>query len=107
MLGSHRRCKWRAKDGKGEIELVEMAGMGHGAPVGGPAEQRYGESGANFFDGDIASTAHIAAFWGLAIVPAQGNTASRDKSFAGLKNLPKNIGQTISATLKKAGLLRS
>ncbi|MBN8942156.1 MAG: PHB depolymerase family esterase [Rhizobiales bacterium] len=59
----HERLTWAGPKG-GLVELVTIAGMGHGVPVD-PSQESGGETGAYFLDAGIASTRHIAAFWGL------------------------------------------
>lgn len=59
----HERLTWGGPKG-GLVELVTIAGMAHGVPVD-PSQESGGETGAYFLDAGIASTRHIAAFWGL------------------------------------------
>jgi hypothetical protein len=49
-------------EGNIAIEMVELNGVGHGVPAGGPDRRRHGETGPYFFNCDIASALHIAAF---------------------------------------------
>ncbi|MGL4290358.1 MAG: extracellular catalytic domain type 1 short-chain-length polyhydroxyalkanoate depolymerase [Phreatobacter sp.] len=59
----HERLTWSGPKGD-LVELVTIAGMAHGVPVD-PSQESGGEAGAYFLDAGIASTRHIAAFWGL------------------------------------------
>ncbi len=99
QLGPHRRQQWRAPGGSVVLESIRLAGMGHGVPVGGPPQQRYGQPGMFFFDAGISSTVHIAVFWGLGIKPVQAAYEKR-----GLKALPATVGSVITGALKAAGL---
>jgi len=107
-FGDHRRTAWRGRDGKVVLEAFGLSTMGHGAPVGGALQQRYGGPGAYFIDIGISSTAHIAAFWGFAIKPVNNiGEAPAVPGAQSWKTLPKNITSTIAAALKSAGLLKS
>jgi poly(hydroxyalkanoate) depolymerase family esterase len=107
-FGDHQRSVWRARNGKVMLEAFRLSKMGHGAPVGGAPQQRYGQPGAYFIDIGISSTTHIAAFWGFAIKPVRNlSAAPADPGVHTWKSLPKNIGSTIAAALRSAGLLKS
>jgi poly(3-hydroxybutyrate) depolymerase len=105
-IGAHRRSQWRGRDGTAVLEAFSISKMGHGAPIGGAAPQRYGEPGAYFLDVGISSTAHIAAFWGFAVKPKKDTGEGDVPRENNWKALPKNAASKIMAALKSAGLLK-
>jgi poly(hydroxyalkanoate) depolymerase family esterase len=110
-LGDHHRRVWRANDGRAVLEAFTLSQMGHGVPVGGPEQQRYGNAGAYFFDEGISSTVHIASFWGFAVTPMKTRVKTREKAdpksgASAWRLVPANVARTISTALKSAGLLR-
>lgn len=57
---------WTNPAGETQVELVTIAGMGHGVANGiGDDEMQYGESGAHSFAAPVSSTWSIARFFGL------------------------------------------
>lgn len=63
----HARRVWRNAAGEEVLESYSIADMGHGTPLGlGPAEDPLGIVGPFLFDVGIASSRHIAEFWGVA-----------------------------------------
>lgn len=66
-IGGHERRLWTDADGAPVIESISIGGMGHGVPVApAMATAGCGVSGPFFLDVGLASTQHIARFWGLA-----------------------------------------
>lgn len=63
-LGGQPRAVWRDAAGEAVIEQVTIAGMGHGTPLA-VGQKGGGTAGPFLLDVGIASTRHIAAFWGL------------------------------------------
>jgi len=63
----HSRRVWRAEADDDVIEVITIAGMGHGVPLAsGRAAVGYGNSGFFHFDVGLSSSHHILRFWGLA-----------------------------------------
>ncbi len=61
------RKVWRGRDGSELIEEYSIPGMAHGTPLAiKGAENALGEAGPFMLDVGIASSYHIAKFWGLA-----------------------------------------
>lgn len=71
-LAGQPRAVWRNAAGEAMIEQVTVVGMGHGTPVA-PGREGGGTAGPFLLDVGIASTRHIAAFWGL--IEAQDSAA--------------------------------
>jgi poly(hydroxyalkanoate) depolymerase family esterase len=63
--GQPRRV-WNDAYGRSVVEDFRIAGMGHGTPLDPAMAAGGGTSGPYMLDVGIASTRHIAAFWGLA-----------------------------------------
>ncbi len=63
-LDGQPRAVWRDAAGAAVIEQVTIAGMGHGTPLC-VAREGGGTAGPFLLDVGVASTRHIAAFWGL------------------------------------------
>ncbi|QCI66858.1 extracellular catalytic domain type 1 short-chain-length polyhydroxyalkanoate depolymerase [Phreatobacter stygius] len=118
VLGpGHERLTWSGPNG-GVVELVTIAGMGHGVPVD-PSQEGGGETGPYFLDAGLASTRHIAAFWGLIppgqvdkprpVAPPRRMTMPLAPDMAqpdpGLQR-PGDVNTVIVKALKAAGLLR-
>jgi poly(hydroxyalkanoate) depolymerase family esterase len=67
-VDGHPRKVWTDARGRAVIEDFRIAGMGHGtpiAPTGGEAGAGRGVTGPYMLNAGIASTRHIADFWGL------------------------------------------
>jgi poly(hydroxyalkanoate) depolymerase family esterase len=112
-----RRRAWSGKDGRVAVELIEIAGMGHGVPVGDASVDRYGRQGAYFLDAGLSSTARIASFWGFkvpkAVASAERRTGAPASSFAGFQlpsgaapDLLGGVQSVIRKSLKAAGLMK-
>lgn len=63
-LDGQTRTVWRNTAGEAVIEQVTITGMGHGTPLA-VGQEGGGTAGPFLLDVGIASTRHIAAFWGL------------------------------------------
>lgn len=75
-IGRHRRTAWTDNAGREQIELYEIAGMGHGVPLRpGTGEGEAGAAGAHMLDVGLDSTGRIAAFFGIA--PMAGAAKAR------------------------------
>lgn len=114
---AYERLTWSDRRGPA-VELVTVAGMGHGVPVA-EAEESGGEAGPYFLETGLASTRRIAAFWGLidAREVARPKRAPR-KTWRTMPRQSKparsepeavpaeEIGTAIVRALKAAGLMR-
>jgi poly(hydroxyalkanoate) depolymerase family esterase len=74
-VDGHPRRVWNDASGRAIIEDFRIAGMGHGTPLDPTSEAGGGTSGPYMLDVGIASTRHIAAFWGLADKPKSAKRA--------------------------------
>ena len=97
---------WRNAAGVAVVEYNEIKDMGHGTPIDSTAG---GEAAPFMLDVGIASSARIAAFWGLGTAPAP------PRPRRGTEPLPPRPqpaplrpgpGTMISAALRAAGLLK-
>ena len=112
-LEGHRRTTWRDAAGQSAIELIEVAGMGHGIPICARGPDGYGTAGPHFLDAGICSTRHLAKRWGLASAlvqkPAQSITRpAQETSRAKREAMPlaSGVGGIIEDALRAAGLMR-
>ncbi|HYI42872.1 MAG TPA: PHB depolymerase family esterase [Sphingomicrobium sp.] len=114
-VAGHKRTAWRDASGREVIERFEIAGLGHGTPLDTLGSEHREKAGPFMLDAGISSTSAIASFWG--IVPAKAAAARRSPSRpapgaeapvqAGAAwPDPANIGATIEAALRNAGLVR-
>jgi poly(hydroxyalkanoate) depolymerase family esterase len=66
VVDGHRHILLRSPDGTPVVELYDIAGMGHGAPIAPDhPEIPLGAANAFILPVGISSTLHIARFWGL------------------------------------------
>jgi len=63
---NHRHSTYRDAQGKVQLEVHRIVGMGHGTPV---IDGQCGRKGEHLFDVGICSSQHIASFWGIAPRP--------------------------------------
>lgn len=102
-VGGHRRRVWRDAAGREVIEAFEIAGMGHGTPLG----DGLGTAGPYMLEVGISSTRRIAAFWGIAPAVVAGDRAAAP---AGVRPPAAanggGVGGVIEAALRSAGLMR-
>ena len=68
-----RRTSWRDARGRALIERYDIAGMGHGTPLG---DGECGQTGPHMLDAGICSTRRIAESWGLTATTAKTATAT-------------------------------
>ena len=66
-VDGHRVRRWPDAEGRVQVEAWTIAGLGHGTPVTAAAD---GAPGPFFLEAGIASSAHIAHFFGIAPLPA-------------------------------------
>jgi feruloyl esterase len=66
QVDGYPRRVWRGSSGEALVEEYTITGMAHGAPLApSAAEDPHGSAGPFLLDVGIASSYHIAAFWGL------------------------------------------
>ena len=116
-VAGYPRRVWTAADGTALIEHVSVTGMAHGVPVdSGSGEHALGEAGAHMLDVGLSSTGHIAAFFGIAPLPAVGVAPGVPRADA-TEPVPRRrntarpepangVQATIEKALKAAGLMR-
>jgi poly(hydroxyalkanoate) depolymerase family esterase len=118
---------WLNPAGEQVVEAYSIPGMGHGTPVSpGTGPDECGEAGPFILDAGIASSLHIARFFGLTGIAAAANAdLATSKPAAGMR-LPavasrpakeraaapeaprgKSIQTIIDQALKAAGLIKS
>jgi poly(hydroxyalkanoate) depolymerase family esterase len=123
-VDGHPRRVWNDANGRAIIEDFRIAGMGHGTPLDPASEAGGGVSGPYMLDVGIASTRHIAAFWGLADAPKSAKPAKvktvrpaaapiegkvlKPVRVGAKKAKPvvEGVAKTIDDALRAAGLLR-
>lgn len=97
-VNGHRRRVWR----DGSIEAIEsftIAGMGHGKPITTQGDAALGTVMPHMLEAGIASTRHIAAFWGIAPDVAVSKAGKPATPGGGVTDI-------INSALRQAGLLR-
>ena len=115
-VGRHVRRVWSGPDGTISIEQYVIADMGHGTPI---SPRQGGEARPHMLDAGIHSTAHIAAFWGIALAETEVRTLAPerpsplDRSAAeepaqafSMPGQRPDVQKVIEDALKSAGLLR-
>ncbi len=118
-VDGHRVRRWRDPAGDVAVEAWTLAGLGHGTPV---AAASGGAVGPFFLEAGIASSAHIAAFFGIAPEPLPTVVApARPVRPVPMRHaarvLPKldlphgdgvvgSVTRTINDALRAAGLLK-
>jgi poly(hydroxyalkanoate) depolymerase family esterase len=107
------RRVWTGADGSELIEQFVITGMAHGTPLmPGTDEGQSGEAGAHMLDAHISSTDRIAAFFGIAPVPAEQAKRAAPKAADAPPSAwsahPEAGGaqKVIEDALKAAGLMR-
>jgi feruloyl esterase len=128
-VSGYPRRVWRSRSGEALVEEYTITGMAHGTPLApATAMDPHGEAGPFLLDVGIASSYHIAAFWGLTEagevrarsdgVRSEPRTASRlepgqpeprrepkrPKTDA-VSSLPSEIKGVITRALRSAGLM--
>jgi feruloyl esterase len=110
-LDGHPRRIWRGAGGEVAVEEVLVQGMAHGTPLAiRGVDEPHGAAGPFLLDVGIASSFHIARFFGLigprmsqqGEPPRPGAAAGGGKHPGG----PLDVGGVISRALRAAGLLR-
>jgi poly(hydroxyalkanoate) depolymerase family esterase len=126
-IDGHPRRTWTDADGRAVVEDYRIKGMGHGTPLdpgtaaGSEPQAGGGTSGPYMLDVGVASTRHIASFWGLGTSVA--STAKRARPSASpsaqtvtlkpvrvavksTKPAADGVAKVIDDALRSAGLLR-
>src|SRR6516165_2296983 len=81
IVNGHIRRIWKDASGNTIIEVVSITGMTHGVPLAtGKGDESCGALGPFFLNVGIASTNHIARFWGLDIEAKAWSSAARNAS---------------------------
>lgn len=122
IVEGHQRRVWRDNAGHALVESITVAGMGHGVPIDSRGEGAIGRPGPHMLEAGIASTRHIAAFWGIAPAVAETVLAARAETVmapragpvmaARAETQPRpapqstDVGEIINAALRQAGLMR-
>jgi len=119
--GVRTRLAWCDKVGQTEIEMNTIAGMGHGAPIGGDG---LGNAQPFMLDVGVSSTREMAQFWGIAkgverqsaAAPTQGrpkdsgvtmtNRAATTSAERYHQSRAPKVQQVIEDALRAAGLMR-
>ncbi len=114
-VGGYPRRAWLGADGSPLIEQYTITGMAHGIPLDpGTGEGELGEAGAQMLDVGLSSTGHIAAFFGIAPMPAERErpelpaSAGRrpGRARATRTGAVTGVQAVIEKALKAAGLMR-
>ncbi len=120
--GRRRDTIWRGADGQALLELHQLAGMGHGAPLGCSLPEGCGVAGPYLLDVGVSSSLEIAISWGLVEAggtPPRRAPAARERPAETvrpassvmaapqpLSAAASGISGVISDALRSAGLLR-
>lgn len=121
----HEHRIWQGADGRDAVEQWTIAGMGHGTPIHADGAPGGGAAMPYMLDVGLASTRHIAAFWGLLPEDAHVAACATPRSAtpkaarrparvltpepldaAGQRSAPKGVGKVIEDALRVAGLLK-
>jgi poly(hydroxyalkanoate) depolymerase family esterase len=114
MVESYPRRVWLGKGGEELIEQYAITGMAHGTPLNpGTGEGESGEAGAHMIDAHISSTDRIAAFFGIAPVPAASRSGLAQRTAPAPRRRREAAGApaagvraVIENALRAAGLMR-
>jgi feruloyl esterase len=66
QVNGYPHSAWRDASGREVMESYTITGMGHGTPLATKTDGGYGSAGPFMLEAGIASSYHIARFWGLA-----------------------------------------
>ena len=113
-ISGHPVRRWRDANGVVQVEAWEIPGMGHGTPIEAAVG---GAAGAHFLEAGIGSSAHIAAFFGIApaATAAQAKAAPVRPGATPKFAMPPlvandgvsgSVADTINAALRAAGLMK-
>jgi poly(hydroxyalkanoate) depolymerase family esterase len=122
-ISGHPVRRWRDGAGVVQVEAWEIPGMGHGTPIEAATG---GAAGAHFLEAGIGSSAHIAAFFGIApaatasqVTPGAPKRAAAPQfsvpvtptmptmpPLVANDSLSGGVAETINAALRAAGLMK-
>lgn len=111
-IDGHRRRVWRDAAGRDAIEVIDIAGLGHGTPLGTGGDDGLGNAGPFMLEAGISSTRHIARFWGLVdaaempIARPQAPSSPPPRPAPVAAPAQDAIGRIIDDAFRSAGLLR-
>ncbi len=108
-LAGHPRRRWSDASGRVVVEDIRIGGMGHGTPIATRGAEAGGTAGAFMLDVGLSSTRHIAAFWGIAPVPAAQPAREATREATRSQPAPREtagVATVINDALRAAGLLR-
>ncbi|MDQ3139972.1 MAG: hypothetical protein M3Q15_04540, partial [Pseudomonadota bacterium] len=101
------RRLWQDAKGAVLVEQYSITGMAHGTPLmPGTDAGESGAAGAHMLDAAISSTDRIAAFFGIAPLPAAQTKPKTRKRAAPKPLAPTGVQAVIENALKSAGLMR-
>lgn len=107
MVGGNPHRIWRDAQGRVVIEDHRILAMGHGTPIAVDGPEGGGTAGPYMLDVGLSSTRRIAAFWGLAPMPADLPERRRARGVeAAAVSHGGGIAATINDALRAAGLMR-
>ncbi|WP_174299543.1 PHB depolymerase family esterase [Caulobacter sp. S45] len=116
--GRRRRTAWRDSRGAAAVELNQLSGMGHGAPLGCMIDDGCGRAGPYLLEVGVSSTLEIARSWTLVqphnqmrAAPQAPPAPARARADAGgspplLHAITSEVGGVITGALRNAGLLK-
>ncbi len=117
--GRRRRTVWRDRRGQAAVELHQLSGMGHGAPLGCDLAEGCGSAGPYLLEVGVSSTLEIARSWGLVqpahlrrvapraqMAEASASPRTSPAVAAPLRAATAEIGGVITDALRSAGLLK-
>ncbi len=100
-IAGHSRQVWQDSAGAARIESWTLRGMGHGTPITRSGAEACGTPLPFMLEAGVSSTRRIAAFWGLAAVPAARAGTPETTALSG----ESAIEALINGQLRRAGLL--
>ena len=121
--GARRDTVWRNDRGEGVVELHQLRGMGHGAPLGCDLADGCGTAGPYLLEVGVSSSLEIARSWGLvksAALRLASDATSAPAARPAMTSEPRGtptslpppravtseIGGIITDALRRAGLMR-
>ncbi|MCP8938542.1 PHB depolymerase family esterase [Alsobacter sp. SYSU M60028] len=111
VVDGQKRRVWIDAEGREAIEDYSIAGMAHGTPLGLGGEEPLGRAGPFMLDVGIASSYHIARFWGLtgaprSVPPRRPATTAGPAAEPFRRPTSGAIHDIISRALRAAGLTK-
>lgn len=114
LVDGHPRRAWRDPAGHAVVEAFTIEGMAHGTPLAPSApEGPHGHAGPFFIDAGIASSLHIARFFGITDWRSQVQPSPAPEARRAAPAMPPpapeygtEVGAVIARALRSAGLMR-